>query len=39
MEYAWKEGVRFKTDPNVAGTVLAGIRDKFGELNPELVLK
>ena len=39
MEYAWKEGVRFKTDPNVAGTVLAGIRDKFGELTPELVLK
>ena len=38
MEYAWKEGVRFKTDPNVAGTVLAGIRDKFGELTPKLVL-
>ena len=39
MEYAWKEGVRFKSDPNVTGALLETIRDKFGEVTPELVLK
>ena len=39
MEYAWKEGVRFKSDPNVTGALLETIRDRFGEVTPELVLK
>jgi len=39
MEYAWKEGVRFKSDPNVTGQLLETIRDRFGEVTPELVLK
>jgi len=39
MEYAWKEGVRFKSDPNVTGELLETIRDRFGEVTPELVLK
>ena len=39
MEYAWKEGVRFKTNANDAGVLLEGIRDRFGEITPELVLK
>ena len=39
MEYAWKEGVRFKTNANDAGVLLEGIRDRFGEVTPELVLK
>ena len=39
MEYAWKEGVRFKSDPNVTGELLQTIRDRFGEVTPELVLK
>jgi hypothetical protein len=38
MEYAWKEGVRFKSDPNVTGALLEKIRDEFGEVTPELVL-
>ena len=39
MEYAWKEGVRFKTNANDAGVLLEGIRGRFGEVTPELVLK
>tara|TARA_Y100000114_G_C11674070_1_gene285262 strand:- start:199 stop:759 length:561 start_codon:yes stop_codon:yes gene_type:complete len=39
MEYAWKEGVRFKTNANDAGVLLEGIRDRFGEITPQLVLK
>ena len=39
MEYAWKEGVRFKTNANDAGVLLEGIRNRFGEVTPELVLK
>tara|TARA_R100001086_G_scaffold57374_1_gene26082 strand:+ start:229 stop:720 length:492 start_codon:yes stop_codon:yes gene_type:complete len=39
MEYAWKEGVRFKTNANDAGVYLQGIRDRFGEITPQLVLK
>jgi len=38
MEYAWKEGVRFKSDPNVTGALLEKIRNEFGEVTPELVL-
>ena len=39
MEYAWKEGVRFKTNANDAGALLETIRNQFGEVTPELVLK
>jgi len=39
MEYAWKEGVRFKTNANDAGALLETIRNRFGEVTPELVLK
>tara|TARA_R110002020_G_scaffold33916_4_gene102962 strand:- start:1275 stop:1766 length:492 start_codon:yes stop_codon:yes gene_type:complete len=39
MEYAWKEGVRFKADPNETGRVLSNLRNIHGELTAEIVLE
>ena len=38
MKYAWKNGSRFKTNPDVAGKVLEDIRDQHGILTPQAVV-